>query len=128
MKQWGWAILMSLSIGLLACGKSHDVINPANLRHCQAKCVKQLQRCHHQCDNDCQQCIVPAEAVAEVQYQQFVHQQTIQGGLVARDLKSYRDPLQCVKTTCNCQADYYQCAQACTGTIHKRLQSPLTCC
>ncbi len=121
--------LLALCIGLMACTQQPDAVSAkSSLRSCQAQCMKQNSACIKVCDNGCSHCAVPAHVTADRHYAQFIHQQTVQGGLVARDSKSYRDPLQCLKTTCNCNADYHQCADACTGTIHKRLQSPLTCC
>lgn len=129
MNKWLWAVLLCLCVGLMACTKQHDdETAKARFRSCQMQCLQQNKACIKACDNGCIQCLVPAYATADHHYRQFVHQQTVQGGLIARDLNSYRDPLQCLKTTCNCHADYRQCAQACTGTIHKRLQSPLSCC
>ena len=124
MFKWFLLMLTCLCIGLMACTKQHNGWRAtSSLRQCQAQCIKQNSACLKVCDNSCSHCMVPAYATAERHYAQFIHQQMLQGGLVARDLKSYRDPLQCLKTTCNCHADNEQCAQACTGIIHKRLQS-----
>ena len=129
MTKWFLLGLTCLCIGLMACSKQPEGVSAkSSLQSCQAQCMKQNSACIKVCGNSCTQCAVQAHATADRHYAQFIHQQMVQGGLIARDLKSYRDPLQCLKTTCNCHADYYQCAQACTGTIHKRLQSPLTCC
>lgn len=121
--------LICLCVGLMACSKQHaEVKAKSSIRSCQVLCLKQKRACMKACENSCRQCTLPADVTAGKRYARFIQQQTVQGALIARDLNSYRDPLQCLKTTCNCRADYYQCAEACTGTIHKRLQSPLSCC
>jgi hypothetical protein len=44
-----------------------------------------------------------------------------------RGLKSYHDPLQCRKVTCNCPSDFITCNQGCTGVIQKKLRSVPYC-
>lgn len=107
--------------------KSNDS-NKAPIASCKITCLKQLKTCNSTCKDDCEQCVADANMSFARHYDKFIHQQSVQGGLISRDLNSYRDPLQCVKTTCNCRADFHQCLEACTGIIHKRLQSPLKCC
>lgn len=60
-------------------------------------------------------------------YGRYVHEQEVQGGMVIQELKSYRDPLQCRKVSCNCMADYNVCVQGMSGIIHKRLQVNPAC-
>lgn len=127
--KWFFLALACFCFGLMACSKQQDSVNAKSAIYaCQAQCMKQNSTCIQLCDNGCLQCVKSGHANADRHYAEFIHQQTVQGGLIARDLKSYRDPLQCLKTTCRCRDDYDQCEQACKGTIHKRLQSPSTCC
>lgn len=124
-----YLIIACVCFGLMACSKHQDPVNDKSAVYaCLAQCMKQKNKCIQWCDNGCLECIKSAYETTERDYAEFIHQQKVQGGLIARDLKSYHDPLQCLKITCNCSADYNQCVQACTGTIHKRLQLPLTCC
>jgi hypothetical protein len=97
-------------------------------KSCKAYCLEQLNQCAHVCGNSCHHCVVSQTVTVSKKYRRYVHQQTVQGGVIARDLKSYRDPLQCRKTTCDCPADYRQCTQTCTGILYKRLQVAPTCC
>jgi hypothetical protein len=119
-------IILSAAPLLQGCSKQHNLSLSA-INACQYHCRQQLNECKEKCDDGCIQCLQQSFTASNQHYFQFIHQQVVQGGGVARDLKSYRDPLQCLKSTCNCHADYYQCSDACTGTIHKRLQSPMTC-
>lgn len=129
MTKWVLLACITLCMGLVACSKRPDNESAKlNIPLCKAQCVKRLNACNQVCDNNCAHCMGPAYVATAQHYARFLDQQKVQGGLIARDLKSYHDPLQCLKSTCHCQVDYYQCAEACTGTIHKRLQSPVTCC
>jgi hypothetical protein len=129
MRQFMPIFMCAVVMMFSACAnlKSGDS-NNAHSASCKAACLEQLKTCNATCDDDCEQCVADAKMAASRDYETFIHQQTVQGGLISRDLNSYRDPLQCVKTTCNCRADFHQCLESCTGIIHKRLQSPLTCC
>jgi len=95
---------------------------------CKKNCVERFKTCSQVCDNSCQTCSLAANCGAAHNYNRYKHEQSVQGGIIARELKSYRDPLQCRKTTCNCMADYNVCTQSCTGVIHKRLQVGPACC
>jgi hypothetical protein len=124
-------ILLVALIGLamMGCVKQHSAtVENSNLSQCKMQCLNRLKTCQAVCNDDCQHCLKKAKITAHKHYHRFIHQQVEQGGLLARNLKSYRDPLQCLKATCNCHADFHQCSASCTGTIFKRLQSPLTCC
>ena len=95
---------------------------------CKMSCQERFERCRQVCDKSCQKCSETAHCSAARHYNRMVHEQVIQGGIVSRELNSYRDPLQCRKTTCNCQADYTVCKAGCTGIIRKRLQVGPACC
>lgn len=95
---------------------------------CQRQCMVQFKACSQQCENNCRQCSQASRCQSSKMYARFVKGQTIQGGIIARQLNSYRDPLQCRKTTCDCETDYRVCSQACHGIIKKRLRVPPACC
>ncbi|AHE67361.1 hypothetical protein [Legionella oakridgensis] len=95
---------------------------------CKISCQKQFDHCKTVCTDNCRRCSTCADVSAAKSYDQYKHEQCIRGGIIARELKSYRDPLQCRKPTCNCLADYRICIQSCSGVIQKRLQVAPTCC
>ncbi|KTD61667.1 acyltransferase [Legionella spiritensis] len=94
---------------------------------CRVACQQAAKQCNRVCRNNCPQCTAYANQTAARHYRKYVHEVCVEGGIIARDLKSYRDPLQCRKTTCNCRADYQVCMQSCGGVIHKRLQVSPVC-
>ncbi len=128
MLKFNLILLGCIILLLFGCSKHDDASSTKSKANaCKYRCNVLHDKCKSLCDDGCEQCLKQSFAANNRHYAQFIHQQIIQGGLVARELKSYRDPLQCLKTTCNCHADYYLCLDACTGSIHKRLQSPMTC-
>ncbi|WP_133127460.1 acyltransferase [Legionella nagasakiensis] len=110
---------------LASCTKQTPASGQAG---CRISCEKQFNECKAVCTNNCRRCSTCTDLSAAKSYNQYKHEQCMQGGIIARELKSYRDPLQCRKTTCNCLADYRMCVQSCAGTIQKRLQVAPTCC
>ena len=121
------AIMATLFLSLISCSHYNAVQNNSNMTQCKASCVQRANMCHKVCLNNCQQCSAYAEQSAAKNYLYYQHEQYIEGGVIARDLKSYRDPLQCRKVTCNCSADYNVCIQSCGGIIHKKLQVAPIC-
>lgn len=105
----------------------HARARVAEVKSCQSHCLSKFQACAKICDDSCEQCKMTVKNSVARHYAEFVHQQIVMGGLIAREPTSYKDPLQCLKFTCDCRADYAQCDQSCTGIIHKRLQVPMTC-
>ena|SRR3990167_5919171 len=95
-----------------------------NSAECNGVCKQHLESCQKTCRNNCIQCNAYAALQTSNSYRRYVHEQCVRGGLVIRRLNSYRDPLQCAKTTCNCSADYQVCKQSCGGVIHKQLFTP----
>ena len=95
---------------------------------CKMVCQQRMNVCNQVCDNDCRQCGTCSNRAALEHYNRYRHQQLVGGAEIARELQSYRDPLQCRKITCECMADYKICVQACSGVIKKRLQVAPTCC
>lgn len=94
---------------------------------CRAVCDQRVDTCHLTCRNSCPQCNAFANQRAAKYFTEFEREKIIEGKTVTRELKSYRDPLQCRKTTCNCQADYQICMQGCGGVIYKSLQVAPVC-
>lgn len=126
------SICFILSIGLIFLTSCAARFNQAqcvhNVSHCKNECQERLNACNQACQNSCRNCSLEASINAKRNYSRYNHEQYVQGGIMVRDLKSYQDPLQCRKTTCNCWADYNVCKQSCKGLIHKRLQVSPACC
>lgn len=122
-------VLCAAMIVLAACATRPISLQSAQEQAaCKKNCIERLKVCSQVCDNSCQKCSLAANCSAARNYSRYKHEQYVQGGIIARELKSYRDPLQCRKTTCNCTADFNVCTQSCTGLIHKRLQVGPACC
>ena len=122
-------ILLVVMIGLSGC--ITKIISEKNARdrvQCLERCEERLKNCSGLCHNNCHECSNKNHSATAQHYYRWVHEQVVQGGMVSRELNSYRDPLQCRKTTCNCQADYTVCNAACSGNIRKRLQVGPACC
>ncbi|HVT62826.1 MAG TPA: hypothetical protein VHD33_04985 [Legionellaceae bacterium] len=94
----------------------------AQQHSCYQLCAEKCKHCRAVCDQDPLTCNAKADAMAAVHFNQYRRQQRIQGLPMTEELQSFRDPLACMKTTCNCAVDYRVCRQACRGTISKRLQ------
>lgn len=122
-------ILSGIAVFLIACTSDKVLIQKRQDRiACVKTCEKRWQACHAVCRKNCQACVDSSNASTVCQYRRYMHEQYVQGNIVTRDLQSYRDPLQCRKTTCHCLADYQDCSQMCTGNIYKRLQIAPACC
>ncbi|CDZ79143.1 hypothetical protein BN59_03461 [Legionella massiliensis] len=100
---------------------------PANTASCIASCESRLAACTKVCRNNCGQCSAAAGQTAARNYGYYEHEKMEQGKIIALQLNSFRDPLQCRKVTCNCQADYAICRQSCGGAITKRLEHAPLC-
>ncbi len=118
-------IVTLLTLLLSACAQ-HS-LTPAEVV-CKAECQKRFEACCMVCKNNCKHCSFSTTQTAARSYAKFKHRQCVQGAMISRELQSFRDPLQCSKTTCECIGDYRICEQSCTGLIHKRLQVAPTCC
>lgn len=113
---------------LVSCSTYQQAINHAQmLKTCKLACSERLHKCANTCRNNIQNCSALANAEAAVHFNQYKHERCIQGEIVALELQSYRDPLQCRKITCACKVDYGVCIQSCKGKIHKRLQVAAPC-
>lgn len=122
-------VVFTVSIILLtSC--IHKLITPQakdSYASCKASCEQRSRACNKVCRNNCQQCNAYSWQKAKNGYYNYRHEETVNGGFIARELKSYRDPLQCRKTTCDCRGDYQVCMQSCGGVIKKRLQVAPVC-
>jgi hypothetical protein len=108
---------------LISCSTyEHMTQHARTVKACRLICSERLKQCTNTCRNNERNCTTLAQAEAAVHFNQYKHERCVEGEIVALQLQSYRDPLQCRKITCACQADYSVCVQSCTGTIHKRLQ------
>lgn len=120
--------LRGLFICFLVVGLSSCVTQPKNSTNiqtkeaCQKACVTHFEGCKKKCDTNCQTCSINTYRSASSHYAQYINEKKIEGALIARDLNSYRDPLQCRKISCDCVADLNLCHQTCTGLIHKQLR------
>lgn len=100
---------------------------PKEIALCKASCLERANVCSQSCNNNCEQCRAKEYRATVNNYMDWKQGQLIQGKAVSRELNSFRDPLQCRKTTCNCPADYTICMQSCGGIIHKQLQVAPLC-
>lgn len=89
---------------------------------CATKCVQRFQHCAETCYNNCPACKRISSLKTEQDYVRYVRMQRAQGEVVAREFESYRDPLGCMKVTCDCPADYELCKQVCHGRVKAELQ------
>lgn len=108
---------------LVSCASYHDAVKRSqDVAACKITCQQRLQQCGQVCHNDYRQCNTAAYQSAVRHYDHYLHEQAVKGQNVVLELKSFRDPLQCLKITCECSTDYLVCKQSCTGKIRKRLQ------
>lgn len=122
-------ILLFMVLILNGCHALHQQdVRAQEIRSCQLVCKQQLSHCTSVCDDNCKSCEIKAAKTTDAHFKRYEHGRCLEGKTIARRLQSYHDPLQCRKMSCDCPADYRVCAQACTGTIHKRLQVEKTCC
>ena len=89
---------------------------------CYIACQAHRYRCNHLCDQNSELCNAKADAIAAVHFNHYKRQQCVKGEGITAELKAFRDPLACTKTTCECDKDYDVCRQSCQGSIYKRLQ------
>lgn len=95
----------------------------AQQKACYTKCDQKCRHCREICDQNTTVCHAKADAMAAVHFNQYRHQQKVQGELVMEELNSFRDPLACLKTTCDCVQDNRVCQQSCKGQVYKRMQT-----
>lgn len=113
---------------LVACTNQALMTKHAERLSCKMACQQRLKRCQQICRDDCYTCFKEVQKTVNRSYDQYIHELKTQGGVNSRELNSFKDPLQCRKTSCDCSADYEVCAQSCTGLIHKNMKVPSACC
>lgn len=122
-----FALLTSMLL-LVNLGCVHQLAKvPKSTKQCLAQCNQSFKSCSTLCVNNCATCSAKANRDMIENYSEYVHEERVEGGYVMRRLKSYRDPLQCRKVSCNCSADLSICEQSCTGVIHKQLRAVPYC-
>jgi len=107
--------LLMVSCGNWKTGDSSYNYNPPPVKKCKMRCDERMAQCNHMCTNTFPKCQAKGKKVAAMTYARYVNQQQIAGKPINRDLNSYYDPLQCTKTTCNCQADIRACYRVCSA-------------
>ncbi|MBJ16317.1 MAG: acyltransferase [Legionellaceae bacterium] len=124
-----WNIKYGLWLGcfllLNACALHQP--NTSAINVCYQQCQQKLIACRTDCQHACTNCRQGAYQAALENYRAYLHEQAVQCKPVARELQSYRDPLQCRKTTCHCLSDYQICSQACRHNIIKQRRAPWHC-
>lgn len=121
-------MLCCFAIQVAGCAHYKSYVKSSHEQYmCKVTCKQGLVTCMNVCHDNCPQCCLSAKQRTARDYNHYVEQKIIQGEPIVRRLNSYRDPLQCRKTSCDCPTDYRVCIQTCTGTIPKRLQVAPTC-
>lgn len=111
---WVYAMLALMALLAAACHKKAEGTESTMTRaQCQSQCHMLHANCRAICVNSFPKCVAKGRRVAAINYTDYIHQQRVAGKPVNRDLNSYYDPLQCTKTTCDCQADRRACDRAC---------------
>lgn len=105
----------------------HYVDNERELKNCRLICLEKLKNCSDSCMNNCRTCSAFSNIGAASRFKKYKHKQLVQGKIVALELQSFKDPLQCRKATCSCQEDFRVCAQSCRGTIYKSRKTVAAC-
>lgn len=132
MKRIVLSISCLILLGLTACAPYRFLVfkpkTPEQAR-CLNVCQKHFEACKYTCVHNCRICKTKSNMSTDLRFMQFANQQMVQGQAVNRDTDSYKDPLNCLKISCDCVADLDACEQACTGMVRKRLIShPLPDC
>lgn len=114
---------------LISCShQSNTSARNSQFANCAASCETRAIACKKICRNNCQNCSTANSRKAAKNYAHYIKERCVRGDIIALQLNSFRDPLQCRKVTCDCRADFQVCMQACGGVIHKRLQPAPVCC
>jgi len=94
----------------------------AHKKSCYSDCGARFRYCSTVCDQNAKYCNEKADALAAVHFNQYRRQQAVIGALATLEMNSFRDPLACLRSTCECTKDYEVCRASCRGHIYKRLQ------
>jgi hypothetical protein len=125
MKYWviKSSLMISMVLGLSACMSSVDLAAQRHERQvCEHRCDTRAQQCQTQCRDNRDSCAQQVQANTKKNYKAYRNGRCIEGKIPILELQSFRDPLQCLKKTCDCADDYRVCKRACSGIIDKRLQ------
>jgi hypothetical protein len=96
-------------------------------KSCHTSCLKAYEYCRPLCKDSCPNCCGKSYSRALSAYHHYVNEKNITGDPSINLLQSFDDHLKCNKNSCNCQADYILCKQACEGKITKRLKTFKPC-
>lgn len=117
-----------MALGLLSCSTHHNThLNSASVNQCKSMCIQRFDVCNKSCVDNCKNCTLSAYYRSSANFTKYSQEIKVMGGIVSRELNSYRDPLKCRKISCNCEADRDTCTQGCTGVIQKRLKIVHNC-
>lgn len=119
--------LLLVTLSLCACIQFLSAEQKTTQTACIATCEQRAAACTKVCRNNCRQCQARAGQSTSESYLYYQHEQFVKCDIVARQLNSYRDPLQCRKVTCSCSADYQICMQSCGSGIKKQLRVAPVC-
>jgi len=126
-------ILFCLILTLASCSAKYekyyefDFSPNKDSKQCIAQCVKTKTRCTSLCTNNDVLCKKNSTLQAQLEYQSYVKEKTVEGGTINRDLDSYYAPLQCSKISCDCEADYRACYQMCGGVVKVKQRCIANC-
>lgn len=116
-------LVCGIMLLLNACSYYQHYSQKVDVRNqCLAQCEQRFQTCQRVCDDNKAVCRAKNKARAAMHFAHYQCQQNVKGQVVSEELNSFRDPLACRKTTCECLEDKNMCQQACRGSIRKRLQ------
>lgn len=90
---------------------------------CYLHCEQSWRQCTQLCVDNDKVCRAQNDARAAVHFVQYQQQQAVKGQIMTAELLTFRDPLACGKTSCDCEQDKNMCQQQCRGTIYKRMQA-----
>ncbi len=107
---------------LVSCTYMMSAQEKNKIASCQSLCEARAQACKQACRNNCRQCCASSTRTTVKNYKRYKNEVCVKGDFLTLQLNSFRDPLQCRKTTCDCRADYQVCMQACSGMVYKSLQ------
>lgn len=114
-----------IALFLMACGHMAQDISSGNTpsKQCRNQCNMRHANCSSVCVNTFPKCQKKGKREAANSYSNYINEQCIAGKSINRDLGSYYDPLQCTKTTCDCNADLRACKKACTHLKEEKNQN-----
>ena len=114
MPMWLRVFVCGIVMLLSGCASYHAFVTRSHEQAlCKSTCRQQQGICQTRCHDHCQECGWQESKITAKHYSEYKHQQFVQGIPVVRTLNSYRDPLRCLKITCDCRADYRLCVQSC---------------